>query len=619
MGRIDLPKDQWKALANAIEAEYKKQPVLFPGENENKEIQKLAKHYATLISQNELNKAQESSTHKNGETAQESHKPEYKSDYETVDLNSVEYSNARTIGGEQVILSQLREYGFGEFLKTLGLTEEQVKIAEAQIIGRAVHPASERETARWLNENSGTKELLGINKNIYDNALHRVAHVLLDHKVVIEDELAKKAKKCFGLEEKIILYDLTNSFFAGSKRKSQIAKPGRSKEKRHDRPLVSVALRVDERGFPKGSEILPGNVSEPETLEKVLETLRKKEPLLAMEKTIVIDAGIASDDNLKLIRKYGFHYVAVSRKRAFPENFWKTSETKEIPLPSDKKNSLKVKLVRTEIEAFLHCKSKSKEAKGRAILEGRQVKFEAEIAALNEGFKKPRCLKEYDKVLQKIGILKERYKVGNLYEVLVEKTEQKKTDKKNKKGNELKILATKISIKKNKQGEAREEGLGEYVIRTDRLDLSEEEVSQVHRSLTTVEASFRSMKSELGLRPNYHKADRNMEAHIFITILAYHMLAATLAKLETDNIYYEWKTIRNTLSSHTRVSSNFRSKDNHIIQLRGTTVANIKQIKIYNGLKMKHDLLGRQKLKTPLTTANKNAPGKCSVENFSEN
>jgi len=85
MGRIDLPKDQWKALANAIEAEYKKQPVLFPGENENKEIQKLAKHYATLISQNELNKAQESSTHKNGETAQESHKPEYKSDYETVD------------------------------------------------------------------------------------------------------------------------------------------------------------------------------------------------------------------------------------------------------------------------------------------------------------------------------------------------------------------------------------------------------------------------------------------------------------------------------------------------------------------------------------------------------
>ena len=162
-------------------------------------------------------------------------------------------------------------------------------------------------------------------------------------------------------------------------------------------------------------------------------------------------------------------------------------------------------------------------------------------------------------------------------------------------------------------------GLGEYVIRTDRLDLSEGEISQIHRSLTTIEASFRSMKSELGLRPNYHKVDRNMEAHIFITILAYHMLAATSAKLEVAGIYHEWKTIRNTLSSHTRVSSSFRSKDNHIIQLRGTTVANIKQIKIYNALTMKHDLLGKQKLKTPLTTTNKNVPGKCSAEKFNKN
>ena len=191
---------------------------------------------------------------------------------------------------------------------------------------------------------------------------------------------------------------------------------------------MSVALRVDERGFPKGSEILPGNVSEPETLEKVLETLREQEPLLAVEKTLVIDAGIASDDNLSLIRKYGFHYIAVSRKRTFPEDFWKASEEKELQLPSDKKNPLKVKLVQTETEAFLHCKSKSKEAKGRAILEGRQTKFEAEIYALNEGLERPRCVKEYDKVLQKIGVLKERYKVGSLYEVSVEKKEAQKKD-----------------------------------------------------------------------------------------------------------------------------------------------------------------------------------------------
>jgi len=611
LGRINLPKEQWKALANAIESEYKKQPTLI---GSDKKIQKLARHYATLISQNTLNKAQDSDT-EDEITVQKSQKAAYKADYETVDLNSMEYSNAKTVGGEQVILSQLREYGLDKFLKDLGLSSEQVKIAEAQIVSRAVHPASEKETARWLNENSGTKELVGIDKNMYDNALHRVAHDLLDHKVAIEDELAQKAKEHFGLEEKIILYDLTNSFFAGSKRKSQIAKPGRSKEKRHDRPLVSVALRVDERGFPKGSEILPGNVSEPETLGKVLETLRETEPLLTMEKTIVIDAGIASDENLKLIRKYGFHYVAVSRQRTFPEDFWKKAKEKELPLPSDKKNPLKVKLIRTGTEAFLHCKSKSKEAKGRAILEGRQTKFETEIASLKEGLEKPKCLKQYDKVLQKIGVLKERYKVGNLYEIEVEKEIRKAT----KKGGESKILATKIKLQKNKQGEVKEEGLGEYVIRTDRLDLSELEISQLHRSLTTVEASFRSMKSELGLRPNYHKLDRNMEAHIFITILAYHILAATIAKLEEAGIYYEWKTIRNILSSHTRVSSSMRSEDNHIIHMRGTSVANIEQIEIYNGLKMKHDLLGRQKMKIPLITPKKEKAAKCSDEKITKN
>ena len=119
----------------------------------------------------------------------------------------------------------------------------------------------------------------------------------------------------------------------------------------------------------------------------------------------------------------------------------------------------------------------------------------------------------------------------------------------------------------------------------------------MHRSLTTVEASFRSMKSELGLCPNYHRLDRNMEAHIFITILTYHIIAAIIAKMEEVGMYYEWNTVRNILSSHTRVTSSFITQDQNLLHARGTTVANMKQIEIYNALRMKHDLLGRQKTK----------------------
>lgn len=575
--KINVPKENWKELADSIEAEYHKQKAMFPVDPK---IKRIAKYYATLIQQNELN--QQFNTEQDRSLSP---------NYETVDLNSLEHSQVKTIGSEQVILSQIREYGFHQLLKKHKFNSKQIKLAEALIIARAAHPASERETARWLNTSSGTKELLGIEKNIYDNALHRVAHLLMDSKTKIETELAQKAKEHFKLKEQIILYDLTNTFFAGSKRQSKLALPGKSKERRNDRPLVSIALRIDEKGFPKGSEILEGNVSEPKTLENVLKKLKQQEPLLIQEKTIVIDAGIATDDNLKLIQKYGFHYVAVSRRHSFPEDFWLKSKEQTIQLPSNKKNPLKVKLVKTDTEAFLLCKSKAKELKASAILKKRQKKFIEELNNLNTGLSKPRRLKQYDQVLQKIGSLKERYKVGNLYTIEVaQKVEAQGSG-------QAKVFATAITFKQNKQGQAKTEGLGEYVIRTDRLDLNEQDISQLHRSLTTVEASFRSLKSELGLRPNYHKLDRNMQAHIFITILTYHILAAIISKLEEANIYLEWKTIRNILANYVRVTSSFKSKDNQIIHIRGTSVANLDQIKIYNALNIKRDLLGKQKAK----------------------
>ena len=91
------------------------------------------------------------------------------------------------------------------------------------------------------------------------------------------------------------------------------------------------------------------------------------------------------------------------------------------------------------------------------------------------------------------------------------------------------------------------------------------------------------------------------------------MLAATIAKLEEAGIYHEWKTIRNILSSHTWVSSSMRSEDDHIIHMRGTTVANLKQIEIYNALKIKHDLLGKQKMKIPIIKPKKGRDVKCSA------
>jgi transposase len=157
--------------------------------------------------------------------------------------------------------------------------------------------------------------------------------------------------------------------------------------------------------------------------------------------------------------------------------------------------------------------------------------------------------------------------------------------------------ATKISFKRTEANEKKRRAIGQYVIRTDRTDLTAEEVSQIHRSLTTVEDSFGSMKSELGLRPNFHHTDEPTAAHIHITVLAYHVACGILKKLQDQGIHYSWRTIREILSTHIRVTTTCNNENDDVIYIRSNTAANAEQSRIYNALGVKHNPLGRRKMK----------------------
>jgi hypothetical protein len=583
LGFLDLHQDKWKELANTIESEVHKQPRLFVTDPQ---IEKLAKHYAKVIVREKLNKESEKAASDNG--------PDRLSvDYQTVDVNSVSSSEARKIGAEHVVLAQMREYKFDKMLKQLGFTDNQLNYAKILIAGRLVHPSSERETARWANEDSAILELLQAKINVYDAALHRTAVLLWEQHDKIEQRLSQAAREIFGLKETIILYDLTNTYFEGSKKGSKIAKHAKSKDKRNDRPVITLALTLDGQGFPKQSKVYEGNISEPGTLEKMLDELSNVVDGFNCQKTIVIDAGIATEDNLEIIKHKQFKYLAVSRKKSYGDDFWQGSQEQEIKL-SDKKTQLRVKLVTTKKESYLLCHSEAKEAKEKAILDRRLQKFEEGLNGIHKGLKKKRTHKRYDKIIERIGRLKEKYGVGSLYDIEV----------KQQKG-----VATKIIFNKNPNGKAKEKRVGEYVIRTNRLDLIEEEISKIHRTLTTVEDSFRSMKSELGLRPNYHKRDDTSTAHIFITVIAYHIIAGILKKLRTNGINYSWRTIRNILSTQVRVTTSFNTEDKATIHIRTTTTSTLKQSDIYSKLGLVQKPLKQVKIKLPLkkdrTTTNK--------------
>jgi len=585
MGTLELPKEQWKDLANAIEENLNNQRA-FSFEPSCPEVEKLAAHYARMIVSKSLNEAAEQAMDEEANANEGDHPHRASPDYQKVDIHSVQTSESKSIGAEYVMAEQMNQYGLDKILDQLGFSPKQIDYAKHLIIGRAVHPSSERELARWINDDSALKELIGSTEAVYDNALHRTAVMLQKHGDAIQKSLRLKAKDLFSLDESIILYDLTNTYFEGKKTGSAKARFGRSKERRSDCKLMTLALVVDSLGFPKESHILEGNVSEPGTLQNIIKSIRA----LGHDthrKTVVIDAGIASEENIALLRREGISYIAVSRQRGLDRSLWDQSEAKTIKL-KDQLTNITVQLAITETEAsddeqsltyqeaLLLCHSPQKEAKERQIIERRLEKFEAAIKQLAASLNKPRTSKKYGKIMERIGRLKEKYYVGDYFDIEVSEQDG---------------IVYAISCERNLKGAAKEEHLGEYIVRTDRIELDEQTLSGIHRTLTTVEGCFRSMKSELGIRPNYHKCEEATTAHIFLSVLAYHFVCPILRRLSEAGLNYTWNSVRNLLSSHDRVVTAFHTEDGHCVYVKNTTTANLSQKTVYDALGIKHDPL----------------------------
>lgn len=394
-------------------------------------------------------------------------------------------------------------------------------------------------------------------RQLSNNALYRMSDMLNRHMSRIEEQLAENERRYFGLEEKIILYDLTNTFLTGAAPRSErLAKRGRSKQKRSDCPLVTLALVLDEDGFPKASRVFPGNASEPETLEAMLDALplnRNRQRVLPfLAPTVILDAGIATQDNLDLIRSKGLHYICVSR-----------THPTEIPegelVTVNERNGRKVLAKRLDQpdETFVYCESDGRKEKEESIRSRVQQGFEQELERASAALTQKGGTKKYTKVLERIGRLKERYPmIARLYNIEVTRNGD---------------LADSITWTLVKAEEADMRFSGAYYLRSDRNDLEEKEFWSLYTMLTWLEDSFRTMKSELGFRPVFHQKDERMECHLFISVLAYHLIAFIQKKLSAAGMHYRWKTIRDAMSTQTRITISLTNDRNERIHIRQTT------------------------------------------------
>jgi len=441
-----------------------------------------------------------------------------------------------------------------------------------------VHPGSERELRRYAKEHSALDELLETDFSyVGHNMLYHNSDLLFTHKETIERFLRIRSKEIFSLGETIILYDLTNTYFSGSAAEYKKAKRGRSKQKRSDRPLVTLGVVLDERGFIKCSRIFDGNVSEPFTLVDMINDIhsqvsRETPPLLVTKPTIVMDAGIASEDNLSMVKENGFSYIVVSRSR--PEHL-EDGTFEEI------QEGIKVKEMRIGAETYLHCISDGKMKKEQAIVNKARDAMEQEIEYLSEGLNINRRLKSYPKVLERIGRLRQRYsRVSKGFSI----------DVKEQKGTAVTIT---WSFDPSKLGKPYD---GSYFIRTDRMDLSKTETWSLYIMLTSVEDAFRCLKSELGLRPIHHRKADRIEGHLFISILAYHLLNYIRQHLRKAVINHRWDTVRALLQTHIALSTHLPTSDGKMVHLRYCSIPTPKQVEVYSALGITSTPLKRTKV-----------------------
>ena len=551
---FSLPREQWPELVSRIQSVIDGQIeiVKIP-----QAIEELAQNYAAQIIQSRTD-----------------HKSKNEQlDYRQVNIDSLEMLRPRSVSCEHVALEAFRALELDKQLKKIGFNGPQLATATGTIIGRMNNPGSELATHYWLQNISGLGELIDYDFskiNLYK--MYAISDQLLKNKEAIEKYLYLQEKNLFGFKETITFYDLTNTYFEGSAAANKLGERGHSKEKRTDCPLVTLGLMLDSSGFPKCSKVFEGNVSEPVTLEKMIKGMEQKSSpdLLNHQKaTIVMDAGIATEDNIKWLKGHHYPYIVVSRKHHRQFN-----EQEAVVVKQDRDYTVKAQKVldAENNEILLYCHSSKREKKEQAINDRFTANFEEALTNLESGLHKKRCLKKYDKVLEKIGRLKQQYsKAAKHYNI--------KTYKDEKSGN-----AVKITWKRQVAPDTKDSLPGVYCLRTSHMELDEDTLWHTYTMLTDLEAVFRSLKSELGMRPVFHQITKRVTGHLFISVLAYHLVHSIRYQLKKTGDTSSWSDLRKQLAGQNRVTISMQCKNNDVIHIRKSTRPEPRQQKIYSAL-----------------------------------
>jgi hypothetical protein len=576
IGKLEnIRKEDFKLLCDRIEQKIKGENLLFSSIPEN--VEKEAEFIYRRILHEKLLDCGTLVVAASPDRVEEPKSAE-KTDIQKVDVNSIVYEDSRTFGGEWLSCQMLDESGLPGFLSQTMDNEEMEKWIAIEIISRMIHPSSELETSRWIENESSLCELLSLPKPPDHRKLYKAARTLYGQKDKVEDFLYNHFASKHPDRMRLCLYDLTNFYFEGRKEGSALAQFGRSKEKRSDAKLISLALLTNGQGFIRRSKLYSGNISEPSTLQTVISSLeadsKKDFDLFTSKPVAVMDAGIATEENLKFLRDKGFDYICVSRgglkEYSLDENRKTVYDNRNHPIELSMATPQGKAGDSDDGDIYLYVKSDMKQQKEHSMSRKLTKRFIQELENIKSSLSKKRGVKEEGAVNKRIGRLLQKYpSVSKLYTIELKVSENK--------------TVSDITYEQSKP----DKEAGVYFIRSSQNQLTEELIWEIYNILREIESTFCCLKTDLDIRPIHHQKDNNTEAHIFTGIVAYQLVHAIRHTIKQEGINHSWRRIRDIMSSQTVVTARMRLENRDNLILRNTTRANMEQAKIYRSLNFK--------------------------------
>jgi transposase len=428
-----------------------------------------------------------------------------------VHLKGIRIERSRQFGDVYLALALWRGSGLSHLCEELlPAGKEQVpweKMAAVLVSARLCEPSSELHIAEDWYRRTALNDLLQLkDEHVNKDRLYRALDELLVHKAAIEAHLSQRCGELFAIQNEVLLYDVTSTYFEGQAAANPLAQRGYSRDHRPDCKQVCIALVVTVDGFPLGYEVFPGNTHDSRTLQTIVTTMEVRHG--AVGRVWITDRGMASAANLAWLRETGRRYIIGAPK----------SELKRYAASLATqcgwcviREGVEVKLARCPDtgETIILCRSADRKSKEQAIHEKFSRRIEAALARLASRIDHSTKRIDVTQVNRQIGrILQQNQRAAARFDVRLIEIDCASGFR----------LDVNINTPFDDWASLSE---GAYLLRSNITDWSNEQLWKAYIQLTQAEAAFRIQKDQLRVRPIWHQRADRVEAHILVCFLAF--------------------------------------------------------------------------------------------------